>query len=366
MKQPLPDPLYRHLRPLFLTLLVCLWTPALAQEQPWYPLEVEVWDPPFNDRLERSKASYEALPGASREWKICVTIPHLKDPYWLAVNYGLIAEARRLGVAISLYEAGGYEQLAIQREQISNCLAADYDGLIVGAITRNGLDDLLAQAHSEGVPVVDMINGVNPEHVSARVAAEYWDNGANVARYLVRTHPQDAPVGRIAWFPGPRTANWVGSGNGGFLDGIAAGNLSVVATRYGDTGRSVQRELIQAVLDEDSDIDYIVGTSVTAEAAIAELRSRSLSEQIKVIAYYYSPGVHRAIRRGSIMAASSDQQTLQARMSVDVMVRILEGHDYQRHVAPVPFLIERTTLASWDDSTSLPPRGFRPIFSYQP
>ena len=77
----------------------------------------------------------------------------------------------------------------IKREKISRCLKEGYDGLIIGAITRNGLDDLLVQAKAQNVPVVDMINGVNPENISARVAAEYWDNADNVARYLVRTHP---------------------------------------------------------------------------------------------------------------------------------------------------------------------------------
>lgn len=336
-----------------------------AQEQ-WFPLEVEVWDPPFNQDLKRTTVDYQALDSASGDWKICVSIPHLKDPYWLAVNYGLIAEARRLGVAVSLYEAGGYEQLPIQREQISRCLKEGYDGLIIGAITRNGLDDLLVQAKAQNVPVVDMINGVNPENISARVAAEYWDNADNVARYLVRTHPTDTPPGRIAWFPGPQTANWVDSGNAGFLNGLKGGNLEVVTTRYGDTGRTIQRRLVEEVLDEGIEIDYIVGTAVTAEAAISVLRTRGLTNSIDVISYYYSPGVHRAVRRGFVRAASTDQQTLQSRIALDTMVRILEGRDFNRHVAPAPVLIERNMLSTWDDSTSLPPRGFRPIFSYNP
>jgi len=343
--------------------LAALLTTSTALQAQWFPLEVDVWQPPYNSEHQRSTITYQALPAAGSNWRICVLIPHLKDPYWLAVNYGLISEARRLGVAISLFEAGGYDHLDVQRQQVADCLDQDYDGLIVSAITPTGLNDLLAAAAEKAVPVVDLINGLAPEHITARVAADYWDNAYLTGRYLVEQHNGNAPTGRVAWFPGPEGAGWVAAGDAGFRSAIEDANLQIVATRKGDTGRATQRLLIEEVLAQTPDLDYLVGTTVTAEAAIEVLRSRGLADQIKVLSYYYSPGVHRGIRRGSIMAAPSDQQVLQARIAVDVMVRILEGHAYQRHVAPQAILVDRIRLSDWDESTSLPPRGFRPIFS---
>lgn len=330
----------------------------------WYPVVVDVWDPPFNTLRQRSQQTYTPLEQASDSWNICVVIPHLKDAYWLAVNYGLIAEARRLGVGLSLYEAGGYEHLAVQREQIEQCLEDGFDGLIISAIAQHGFDDLLQRAVDDGVPVLDLINGMASTNISARVAVDFWDAGALAGGFIRQRHANDDAVVHVAWFPGPDGAAWVAAGDAGFRHAIADSSVEIIATRYGDTGRLTQSQLIEEVLAQDSvEVDYVVGTAVTADAASDVLRKHGLADRVEVLAYYYSPGVHNGLRRGNIVAAPSDQQALQARLAVDVMVRMLEKRDYLKHVAPRPVLIDSSSLRQWDSSTTLAPRGFRAIFS---
>ena len=120
-----------------------LFSGCIQAARIWYPVEVDVWEPAFNTDQQHEPHQYTPLEKSSRRWNICVSIPHLKDAYWLAVNYGLIAEARRLDVGLSLYEAGGYDHLDVQRQQLEGCLAKDADGLIVGAISKDGLEDLV-------------------------------------------------------------------------------------------------------------------------------------------------------------------------------------------------------------------------------
>jgi protein TorT len=349
---------------LITALVLALISGPIQAAKIWYPVEVDVWEPPFNTNQQRKPRQYTPLDKASRRWNICVSIPHLKDAYWLAVNYGLIAEARRLDVGISLYEAGGYEQLDAQRQQIEDCLANDTDGLIISAISKDGLNDLIKTAADRGIPVLDMINGMSSSHISARVAVDFWDTGYQTGTYLRELHQNsDQPV-RVAWFPGPDGAAWVAAGDAGFKDALKGSPIEVISTRMGDTGHATQSRLIEIVLDEHADeLDYIVGTAVTAEAAVDVLRRRGLSKKIQVLSYYYSPDVHRGIKRGTILAAPSDQTALQARIAVDVMVRMLEQQDYFKHVAPRVVLINGGKLRGWDASTTLAPRGFRPIFS---
>ncbi len=349
---------------LITVLVLALITGNVQAGRIWYPVEVDVWEPPFNTRQQRKQRQYTPLEKATRRWNICVSIPHLKDAYWLGVNYGLIAEARRLDVGLSLYTAGGYEHLDVQSKQIEDCLASDTDGLIISAISKAGLEDLVKSATDRGVPVLDMINGMDSPQISARVAVDFWDTGFQAGSYLRALHRNSAQPVRIAWFPGPDGAAWVAAGDAGFNDALKGSSIEIIATRMGDTGRAAQSKLIESVLDEHADaMDYIVGTAVTAEAAVDVLRTRGLSKQIKVLSYYYSPGVHRGIKRGNILAAPTDQQVLQARIAVDVMVRILEKQEYIKHVAPRVLLLDGGKLRSWDSSTALAPRGFRPIFS---
>jgi periplasmic protein TorT len=348
----------------FTFLILIATAAAQTPKKAWYPVEVDVWNPPFNDQRQRKQKVYTPLDKAQKKWRIRVFIPHLKDAYWLGVNYGLIDEARRLGISLSIYEAGGYDQLAVQRRQIEETLKEKPDGLIIGAISLDGLNDLVKKAADQGIPVLDLINGISSPHIMARTAVTYWDNGYQTGQYLLGLQKIAGKPLVIAWFPGPKGPGWVAAGDQGFREAVAGDLIKILHTEYGDTGSAVQGKLIESVLARDTaGLDFIVGTTVTAEAAVKALRRRDLKDNVKVLSYYYSPGVHRGIRRGDIVAAPTDCQVLQARIAVDVIVRILEKRDYYKHVAPRVQVVDGSNIRTWDSSTTLAPRGFRPIFS---
>jgi len=343
-----------------------LIAPATAQteKKTWYPVEVDVWNPPFNDQSQREQKLYTPLEKAQEKWRIRVFIPHLKDDYWLGVNFGLIDEARRLGISLSIYEAGGYDQLDVQRRQIEESLKEKPDGLIIGAISLDGLNDLVKKASDKGIPVLDLINGMSSPDIAARAAVSFWDMGFQAGSYLRRLQENSGQPLKLAWFPGPDGAGWVKSGDAGFRSAIEGGAIEILDSQYGDTGNAAQTKLVEATLSRYADdLDFVAGTAVTAEAAVKILRRRGLADRIKILSYYYGPGVHRGIRRGDITASPSDLTVLQARIAVDVMVRILEKKDYYKHVAPRVTVVDRDNIKNWDTSTTLAPRGFRPIFS---
>jgi len=348
----------------FLAVFVAITVSTAQAEKAWYPLEVEVWNPPFNDQHQREEKLYTPLERAQKKWRIRVFIPHLKDDYWLGVNYGLIQEARRLEVSLSIFEAGGYDRLDVQRRQIENAIAENPDGLIIGAISLDGLNDLVKKASDKGIPVLDLINGISSPHIAARAAVSFWDMGFQAGSYLRRLQENSGQPLKLAWFPGPDGAGWVKAGDAGLRSAIEGGAIEILDSRYGDTGSAAQAKLIEAALSRYADdLDCIAGTAVTAEVAVKILRRRGLADRIKILSYYYGPGVHRGIRRGDITAAPSDLTVLQARIAVDVMVRILEKRDYYKHVAPRVTVVDSENIRSWDTSTTLAPRGFRPIFS---
>jgi protein TorT len=344
--------------------LIAITVSTVQAEKAWYPVEVDVWNPPFNDQRQREQKPYTPLEKAQKKWRIRVFIPHLKDDYWLGVNYGLIHEARRLEVSLSIFEAGGYDKLDVQRRQIENAIAENPDGLIIGAISLDGLNDLVKKASDKGIPVLDLINGISSPHIAARAAVSFWDMGFQAGSYLRRQQEKSGQPLKLAWFPGPDGAGWVEAGDAGFRSAIEGGAIEILDSQYGDTGSAAQTRLIEAALGRYADdLDLVAGTAVTAETAVKILRNRGLADRIKILSYYYGPGVHRGIRRGDITAAPSDLTVLQARIAVDVMVRILEKKDFYKHVAPKVMVVDRDNIRSWDSSTTLAPRGFRPIFS---
>ena len=346
------------MRNIFYSLLLISFS---SQANNWFPLTVDVWTPPFNEDLQRQEQSFTPLKKAEKPWKICAAIPHLKDAYWLAVNFSLVDEAKRLGLRMRIKEAGGYGRLQVQRKQIIDCMDSGADALLLSSVNNEGLSDLVDRYTEQGRPVIDMINWVNAKNITGRAAATYWDNGNLAGEYLVK-RLEGAPA-NILWLPGPKGVGWSIAANRGFNDAIEDSNIKVLETLWGDTGREIQAKLLNQAMKRHSKIDYIVGAAVAIEAALSITTRQGRSGSTEFISFYYGPGVHRTIARGKVLAAVTDKQVLQTKIAVDMAVRALEKKLINKHIAPKVEVVTQSNIRVFDRNTSLPPKGFRPVFS---
>ncbi|MFC7052545.1 TMAO reductase system periplasmic protein TorT [Hansschlegelia quercus] len=335
---------------------------GLAAAGDWFPYKVDVWQPPFEKGAAKSQRDYTALDKASAPHEICVSFPHMKDAYWLAVDYGVTEEAKRLGVKLQVVEAGGYTELNKQISQIEDCVSSGAKAVVIGAISYDGLNNLIAELKAKKIVVVDMINGVSSKQVDAKALASWADVGETIGGYLAKKHPAGSAKVKVAWFPGPAGAGFAESANLGFKKALEGTAVEIVDTRYGDTGKEVQSKLVADALQAHPDLDYVAGSAVAAEAAVPIIRAAGVADRVKVLAYYYTPGVDQGIRRGQILAAPTDSTVVQGRIAIDQAVRILEGKDYVKHVAPSIFVIEKETLPGVTMSAVLAPNDFRPVF----
>ena len=353
-----------HVTALTASAAIALTIASAKAADKWYPFPVEVWATMAMDSA-RTSMDYEPLDKVSKKWELCVSFPHMKDAYWLGVDYGVTEEAKDLGVKLNVVEAGGYTELSTQISQIEDCVSAGADAVIIGAISYDGLNNLVGEIRSKDIPVIDVINGMSSDQVSAKSLVSFGEMGAKAGEFLAKQHPDGSEPVKVAWFPGPAGAGWVEAGNTGFEGAIEGSAVKVVDTKYGDTGKEAQSKLIEDTLEAYPDLDYIVGTAVTAEAAVPILRARGLSDQIKVIAYYFTPGVAQGISRGQILAAPTDSTVIQGRIAVDQAVRILEGKDYKKHVGPALHVVTQDNYKDFDPASTLAPDGFRPVFSVE-
>ena len=133
----------------------------------------------------------------------------------------------------------------MQRQQLKDCLDNGVDGLIVGAISTDGLEDLVKAAADLDIPVIDMVNGMSSSNISARVAVDFRDMGYQAGAYLRKLHQDNDQSVRVAWFPGPQGAAWVDAGDEGFKSAIAGSSIEVISTSKGViSDREARRENI--------------------------------------------------------------------------------------------------------------------------
>ncbi len=341
-----------------LALTLAIAAPAWAEER--WPLIIPTV--PFDDSSRFVPLDYLALDRAAQPWRICILYPHLKDAYWLSVNYGMVEEARRLGVSFDLFEAGGYPNLDRQREQLAACADDDFDAVILGTVSFDGLTEEVERIAALK-PVIATVNDIDDRGITAKASVPWREMGAAAGSFIARLHPSGTATVNVAWFPGPSGAGWVPFVEEGFRAELAKSSARLVATKYGDTGLEQQVLLVEEVLDAAQEVDYLIGSGPMAEAAVSILRARGRTEDVGVVSTYLSHAVYRGIRRGRILAAPTDFPVVQGRLSVEMAVRAIEGKLTVTHAGPRIETVTSSSARSIGTNGSLAPASFVPVFA---
>ncbi len=302
-----------------------------------------------------------ALGSARRHWCLCAIVPHVKDEYWLSVGYGMVEEARRLGVALRISETGGYRSADQQAARIDGCRAEAADAIILGSVSYDAPQ--IAAAIDRAVPqtpVIAAINDVGFRNIAAKVGVSWRDMGLSIGAFLARRHPAGSGRVRAVVATGPKVAGWVGFLSSGLHEALARSDVEIVEESGADTDAREQLLLVEDLLARHPDVDYLIGSAPAIEAAIALERIRARRGRPRLIASYYTQAIRRGLLRGRIEAAPFDDPRLQGRLAVEQAVRAIEGALERRQIGPRIHLARPEALPALD---ALSPPQARPEFA---
>jgi protein TorT len=303
----------------------------------------------------------------SKNYKIAVLVPHLKDPYFLSVNYGILQQANRNNISFELYEAGGYNHLGDQRKQFYKALKDKVNGIILASISYDKLDRDISRAASMGIPVVEVINDIQAKDISAKSLVSFYEMGYTVGEYISKISANDKKS--VAFLPGPDGSGWAPDTYNGFMAAIKENkksNIIVHKPLFGDTGEQTQATLIKRAFHFNKDIDYLVGNAVMAQVAPEVLKSMNNSHT-KIFSTYIIPQVYEMILKGEIVAAPADKTAMQAMIAVDMLQKILDGKiagkDFPFRAGPVIPIVTNENIKTFKYEELFGKERFEAIFS---
>jgi protein TorT len=315
---------------------------------------------------------YPMAARASKPWRIAFLFPHLKDPYWSGCSYGVISEARRLGVAVDILAAEGYDDLQGQLRQMDQAIAARYDAIVVSPIGMTANNASIAKARKAGIHVFELANDSRSDDLTIKVTTSLRGMGLEATRWLVRDAQQRGLKSvNIALLPGPMGAGWVK----GEVDGtrIAAQEspikVNIIDIRYGDSDHAGQAELTRRLLAKHgARLDYIIGCTGCAPAALGPLKEAGLGDKIRVVAYDLTGEIAQLIRDRQIYAAADTKGVSQARVAINAAVNVLEGRSKELpHTILIKLgMVDQQNLATYPFDTSIAPEGYKPVLSHDP
>ena len=339
-----------------LALITGLLASAQAKAADWYP--AKVYD--LNGG-KSAEVGYVPLEKAEKKWNICVLFPHMKDSLWVAAAYGIVEEAKQLGVKISLFQAGGYENLPKQLSQFDDCVASKPDAIITGAISEAGLAKKFQEGLDKKIPQIALINPVANAPVTAKVSVDFPTMGSLAAGYLL-----DQKAGqsvKVAVFPGPQGAGWPEAFLKGFDEKLKDSPARIVDTKWGDTGVAVQLKLVEDSLQTEPEIGVIWGAPPAIEAAVGAVTDAGKRGQIDLLPSYENQAMLDFLKNGEVKGFPTLKPVLEARIAVDTTVRILEGKSYMKAPMIVPEMITKDNLDESKLGDIFAPANWQPVYS---
>lgn len=336
---------------LLVSSVFAVWT-AQAKAEDWWPAKVG------NDGVT---VDYVPLEKASQKWKICVLFPHVKDSLWVAAAYGATEEAKRLGISLTLYQAGGYDNLTKQLSQFDDCVAAGADAIVTGAISEAGLAKKFDEGLSKKIPQISVINPVANAPVTAKVSVDYPTMGKLAADYVL-SELAGKPA-QVAAFPGPQGSGWAEGFFQGFEMGLKGSPAEIVDTQWGDTGVAVQLKLVEDSLQAHPDISYIWGAPPAIEAAVSAVADAGKDADISLVSSYENQAMLGLLKDGSVKSFPTLAPVLEARMAIDTAVRVLEDKPYYKTPLIVPEMLSADNLSTTNLDNIFAPDNWQPVYS---
>ena len=316
--------------------------------------------------------SYAMAAPATRQWRIAFLFPHLKDPYWVGCSYGVISEARRLGIAVDILAADGYDDLTGQLRNMDRAIKAHYDAIVISPISMTFNNTSIAKARAAGIPVFELANDSRSDDLAIKVTTSLRGMGTQATRWVIHDAQRRGLTSiNIALLPGPSGAGWVK----GEVDGtrIAAEQapikVKILDVRYGDSDLNGQGKLAAQLLAKNgSRLDYIIGCTGCAPAVVPQLRSVGLAGKVRLVAYDLTDVIAQMIRNKQIDAAVDTKGVSQARVVINAAVNLLEGRSKNLpHTILVDLgVVDFDSLPKYPFDTSIAPEGYRVVLSYKP
>lgn len=302
-------------------------------------------------------ASAEAGAAAKKSYTMGISVADVKGPWFLAILYGAMDEAKKRGHKVVLLEAGGYNHPEKQVTQMEDLITRRVDGILADPIDDKAIVPLMQDALKKGIKSVGFGVPISDPQFPY-VGTDHVDIGKQMAK-VMREALRDK--GNVVVLGGPAGASWSTLRVKGFEEGIKGSGLKVLATQWSDHDRAVVLKLTEDMLQRFPNVDafYTADNGVGLGAADAVTAAGKVGK-VKIITAVVDHDTIRAIQKDAIAVSIAQQPVLIGRMAVQVLEKVLNGEKVQRWTQVGTITVTKANAGKLDTATMAQPEGWRP------
>jgi len=274
---------------------------------------------------------------------IGLTVQAISNPFFVAIQHGAEAEAKKIGATVLLEDAN--HDIGKQSDEIDNFIQKQVDLILLNAVDSAGVAPAVKRAVDAGIPVIAVDVGANGG-VAATVASDNVAAGRLVCQYMSdRLKGQ----GSIAIVDGPPVTAVIDRVKGCKEVLSQHTGLKVVATQVGTGDRDKGLELGTSILTANPHLDAVFAINDPTALGVALAAQQAKRNDFFIVGVDGSPDAATALKQKGIFAATSAQSPYDiARTGVQIGEKVVAGQKPSSTSIKVPVsLVTQDNIGSY-------------------
>ena len=297
-------------------------------------------------------SALDAFAAAPKKRRIAVFVPAGGVAYFQQKMYGYITESEKLGLEVKIFDAGSYANLNKHIAQIEDAITAKFDGLIVNAVSRDGVNPVIEKAISMGIPLVNEDVLASSPKIKCRTSEDSYNAGRMEAIYLAEALKGKGKIIHLLGPPGADIFMVRAKGTNEYLSKFP--QIKTVAEHHMQHDVGLYTKIIDDFLQGHPDVNGIITNSGTSAASLgisnALQAARKKPGDIIVVNVDLDGETPRLIREGWVTATILCEPVELARASVRLVKDMMEGKPVPAHYYTKEMLVTKNTIDTVDQS----------------
>ncbi|MEU0117428.1 substrate-binding domain-containing protein [Streptomyces bobili] len=253
--------------------------------------------------------------------KIGLALSTLNNPFFVQIQSGAKAEAKKLGVDLTVTDA--QNDASQQANQLQNFTSSGYDAIIVNPVDSDAAGPVVRAADKAKIPVVAVDRGVNKATTNTLVASDNVAGGELAAKTVAE---KLGGTGKIVILQGQAGTSAARERAEGFAKGLEAfPGIQVLAQQPADFDRTKGLDVMSNLLQAHPDVQGVIAANdEMALGAIKALGSKA-GKSVQVVGFDGTPDGLTAVTNGTLYASVAQQPSELGRIAVDNALKAFQG-----------------------------------------
>ena len=268
---------------------------------------------------------------------IGLSVSTQNNPFFVTLVEGAEAAAAKLGVALSVADAG--DDVTKQVSDIEDLVAKDISVLIVNPVDSDAVTGAVEAAMAKGVHVISVDRAVNGVEIACQIASDNVLGAELATQYIVDTLGEGVKVAELEGIPGASAAIERSQG----FHNVADAKLNVVAKQTANFDRTEGMSVMENILQANGDVQAVFAANDEMALGAVEAISGA-GKKVMVVGFDATDDAIEAIKAGRMAGTIAQQPALIGSTAVENAVKLIGGEGIAKSIPVEVTLVNKDNV----------------------